>query len=292
VNGAGFGFAASSFSKQGLAILQGEQDTNALRNVIGALPIPVTRYLAGGASEGGLIATKLVEDQPIFRGGLSVCGPVGSFRKELNYIGDARVLFDYFFPGVLTSAGGSAINIPPALIIGWDSVYEPAVRNAIAHNPFATLQLISTANIAIGLNFSNAADAIVDVLKYNVFATDEAEVTLGGNPFDNIGRHYTGSFNDARLNALVARFAATPAATAALLSYETTGLLSDPVVTLNNLADPLVPYSQVLLYAAKVAAQGRSAEFAQVPSLRYGHCNLSANEAKLALGLLLLKVGP
>jgi hypothetical protein len=35
VNSLAFGFAASSFSKNGLAIIQGIQDTKALTNVIG-----------------------------------------------------------------------------------------------------------------------------------------------------------------------------------------------------------------------------------------------------------------
>src|SRR5215471_5951136 len=44
LNGKGFGFAASSFSTDGLAILPGIQDTKALINVIGALKIPVQNY--------------------------------------------------------------------------------------------------------------------------------------------------------------------------------------------------------------------------------------------------------
>jgi hypothetical protein len=53
------------------------------------------------------------------------------------------VLFDYFFPGVLTTgtAGESAISIPPALIANWATVYEPAVRKAVNSNFFATLEL-------------------------------------------------------------------------------------------------------------------------------------------------------
>ena len=41
LNSLGFGFAASSFSKDGLAITQGIQDTKALENVIQRLYIPV-----------------------------------------------------------------------------------------------------------------------------------------------------------------------------------------------------------------------------------------------------------
>ena len=111
------------------------------------------KYFVTGASEGGLVATKSVEANPTYSGGVAVCGPLGSFQKQINYFGDVRVLFDYFFPGVLTSAGGNAISIPAKLMTNWTSVYEPAVMKAVSANPLATLQLINTAQIPIGLNF-------------------------------------------------------------------------------------------------------------------------------------------
>jgi alpha-beta hydrolase superfamily lysophospholipase len=144
-------------------------------NFFGRLRIPVHKYFVTGASEGGLVAAKSIEEDPgSYAGGLAVCGPVGSFQKQLNYFGDVRVLFDYFFPGVLTSAGGTAIDILPALIQNWFTQYEPAVIKAVNSNPVATLQLINTAQIEIGLNLSNAANAIAGVLWYNVFATGNA----------------------------------------------------------------------------------------------------------------------
>lgn len=293
LNSQGFGFAASSFSKDGLAVLQGIQDTKALTKVIQGLSIPVAKYFVTGASEGGLVATKSVENDATYSGGIAVCGPIGSFRKQVNYFGDVRVLFDYFFPGVLATGapGESAINIPPALMINWTTVYEPAVRKAVNSNFLATLQLLLTANIPIGLNFNNAADAIVDALWYNVFATSDAQATLGGNPFDNIGTVYRGSFRDAHLNAVVARFAAAPAALSNIQNYETTGLLHDPLVTLHTVADPVVPFWHEELYAAKVRSTGSSSELAQIPALRFGHCNVTGTEAKAALLILLLKAG-
>jgi hypothetical protein len=293
LNSQGFGFAASSFSKDGLAVLQGIQDTKALTSVIQGLQIPVSRYFVAGASEGGLVAAKSVESDATYSGGIAVCGPVGSFRKQLNYFGDVRVLFDYFFPSVLSTGtpGESAISIPPALIANWTTVYEPAVRKAVNSNFLATLQLVLAAKIPIGLNFNNAADAIVSALWYNVFATTDAQITLGGNPFDNIGTFYTGSFRDSRLNAKVARFAAAPAAISSLQAYETSGLLPDPLVTLHTLADPVVPFWQETLYSAKVRSAGSSAELVQIPALSYGHCNVNATEAKAALLALLLKAG-
>jgi hypothetical protein len=184
VNSQGFGFAASSFSKDGLAILQGVQDTKALTNVVAGLGIQARKFFVTGVSEGGLIAAKMVEEDAAFSGGVAVCGPIGSFQKQINYFGDVRVLFDYFFPGVLTTGtpGESAINIPPALMSNWFSVYEPAVRHALSSNPLATLQLLSTAQIPIGFSLANVADAITGALWYNVFATNDAHATLGGNP--------------------------------------------------------------------------------------------------------------
>jgi hypothetical protein len=289
VNSLGFGFAASGYSKEGLAILQGVQDTAALTTVIQGLSISVNKYFVTGASEGGLVATKLLEGSALYKGGLAVCGPLGDFQKQIDYFGDVRVLFDYFFPGVLTSAGGNAVTIPPGLIANWATVYEPAVVKALNANPLATLQLLNTAGIPTGINFANAANAITGALSYNVLATTDAAATLGGNPYDNIGRVYSGSFNDTRLNAMVARFAAVSPAPANILLYDTSGLLGDPLVTLHTLSDPIVPYWQETLYASKVQAENRSSELSQIPVVSYGHCNVSSTDAEAALALLLLK---
>jgi hypothetical protein len=291
VNSYGFGFAASGFSKDGLAILQGITDTKALTAVISGLGVPVNKYFIAGASEGGLIAAKSVESDPTYSGGVAVCGPVGSFQKQIDYVGDVRVLFDYFFPGVLTSAGGDATHIPPALILHWYDTYEQAVRNAVNSNFFATFQLINTAKIPIGLSYANAADAITGVLWYNVFATNDANATLGGNPYGNIGRIYHGSFNDFRLNTHVARFSEDAGPLMSLPAYETTGLLGNPLVTLHTLADPTIPFWQETLYGAKVQATGSSSELTQIPVLRYGHCNVTGTQAAFALQVLLLKAG-
>ncbi len=293
LNSQGFGFAASSFSKNGLAVIEGIQDTKALTNVIQTLGISVQKYFVTGASEGGLIAAKSVEDDATYSGGVAVCGPIGSFKQELRYLGDVRVLFDYFFPGILTTdtPGESAINIPPALIANWKAVYEPAVRKAVTSNFLATLQLVNTANIPVGLNFNNAADAIVSALWYNVFATSDAQITLEGNPYDNIGTVYRGSLNDARLNALVARFAANPAASNNLLAYETSGGLRDPLVTLHTLVDPVAPFWHETLYTAKARSTGSSSELVQIPALQFGHCNVTGSQARMALLVMLLKAG-
>jgi len=153
------------------------------------------------------------------------------------------------------------------------------------------LQLLSTANIPIGLNLTNAADAITGALWYNIFATNDAHATLGGNPYDNIGRTYHGSLNDRRLNVRVARFAADQAAIISLGSYETSAKLHDPLVTLHTTADPIVPFWHETLYRSKALLQNSSQELVQIPALRYGHCNVNATDAGSALLVMILKAG-
>ncbi|MEZ5286912.1 MAG: hypothetical protein R2712_19320 [Vicinamibacterales bacterium] len=59
-----------------------------------------TRTHVAGVSEGGLVATLLAERAPeTFSSAMAACGPIGNFRLQINYLGDFRVLFDYFFPG-------------------------------------------------------------------------------------------------------------------------------------------------------------------------------------------------
>lgn len=284
LNSFGFGFAASGFSKDGLAISQGMKDTRDLADWIGA-NFPVQRFYATGASEGGLITAKLLENDTFFRAGVAVCGPVGDFQKQFNYIGDARVLFDYFFPGVLP---GDVTNIPPELVTNW-ATYEATIKSQVKSKPLQTLQLLSTAQITVGLDFANAGDAITKLLWYDVFGYADAKSTLGGNPFDNIGRVYKGSFNDKVLNAQVKRVAGDPAIAIELPKYNTTGVLRNPLVTLHTIWDPVVPYDHETLYGAKVAATRRSSELVQLSSFQYGHCNVSTTDSIVALALAVLK---
>ncbi len=292
VNSLGFGFAASGYSQDGLAILQGIQDTKALMNVVGGLSIPVQKYFLTGASEGGLVTAKSIESDQSYSGGVAVCGPIGSFQQQIDYFGDARVLFDYFFPGVLGAEWTSNNStIPAKLMNDWTTKYLPAITTAVTSNPSATAQYLKTANIANGGSSSNDVAAITAVLWYNVFATNDATSKLGGNPYDNIGRFYTGSSNDALLNAHVARFAESAAALTQVPNYETDGLLLNPLVTLHTTADPVIPFWQETEYFIKVVNEHSLLQLNQLPAYAFGHCNVTSAQAETALLLMLLKAG-
>ena len=287
----GFGFAASSFSKDGLAVIPAVSDTLALTGIFEAtFGKKPGRVFVTGVSEGGLIAAKALEQYPDqLNGGLAACGPIGDFRKQINYFGDVRVLFDYFFPGVLGNAWTQAnITIPPGLMTGWETTYAPAVAAALQANPLKAAQLVSTGDIPIGLNPANTREAVLAALWYNVFATNDAMATLGGNPFDNRTRWYSGSLNNFLLNLRVARFTADPAALSAMSAYQTSGQLKRPLVTLHTAWDPVVPAWQESLYAQKVARAGKSHLLVRYPVLRFGHCAFNEGEVLIAFLTMVL----
>jgi pimeloyl-ACP methyl ester carboxylesterase len=281
----GFAFATTSYRQNGLAILEGVDDIKELVTHFDKhYSVPLRRYITGG-SEGGLVAALLAERSPeLFFGGLATCGPIGDFRAQINYIGNFRVLFDYFFPGVIP---GSPIDIPITVRAHWDALYVPAITAALATHPARAIELLKVANAAYDpATPATVVKTALDALSYNVSATNDAARKLGGNPFGNRLTWYFGSSNDLRLNERVQRFGASPAAVSALRAYQTTGDLSIPLVTLHTTGDDLIPVWQELLYSLKFDSSFRG-RFIPLPVQRYGHCNFTTNEV---LGAFLLTI--
>jgi pimeloyl-ACP methyl ester carboxylesterase len=289
VTSLGFAFAATSYSDDGLAVAEGVRDVEALVEAFGktAPRAPDHVYLVG-ASEGGLVTTLAVEQRPdVFSGGLATCGPVGDFRRQIDHVGDFRVLFDYFFPDLV---GGSAIAPPVVSQEDWDGTYVPRIAAAFAGRPARLDALLRVSRVAFDPNEpATKVEAALEVLWYNVFAARDVQAKLGGNPYDNSRRLYLGSGQDFRLNLLVDRFHADPGALAAIQEgYQTSGRLAAPLVTLHTTADPVVPYWHEPLYTLKALPSGLL--HANLPVFRYGHCSFRAEEALVALALLVLKV--
>ena len=287
-NQLGYGFAASGYSKNGLAIVQGVADTmDLVQNILKPTLSPKRVYLIG-ASEGGLVAALSAEQLPqVYNAAGAACGPIGSFQDQINYFGDFRVIFDYFFPGVLPP---TPVDIPQEVMDDWYTVYVPEIEAALAANPTAAEQVIKVMNAAVSSDPTTVGETILDALWYNVFATDDAIATLGGQPYDNHNRIYVGSTNDFLLNVKVERFTASPAALAAVqASYETSGKLKMPTITLHTTLDPVIPYWQETLYTAKTILGGGFLERTNLPVAAYGHCAFTGGEVLAAFGIIVLR---
>jgi hypothetical protein len=295
INTLGFGFATNSYSKTGLAVLQGKSDLLDLVGIYSQQKGTPTKVYIVGASEGGLITALSVEQRPdVYSAGMAACGPVGDFPAEINYFGDARATFQYFFPGVIP---GDPFHPDDGLVGIWpfyyDLVVEPLIfapANAdrlnewarVASLPFDTNDYINSLKVSVR-----------DALRYSVVNINDAGKTLGGFPFDNSSRWYAGSSNDLLLNLFVPRAAASPTALATMIrSYNTTGVLARPLITLHTLRDQQVPYWHEQLYDLKTLFSGSFlTRHLNIPIDRFEHCNFTPAEALVSFLVMLVYDG-
>lgn len=292
LNGMGFGFATNSYSKTGLAITQGVNDILDLVEVYAARKGRPQKVYLVGASEGGIITALAVERRPdVFSGGLSACGPIGNFPMQINYFGDARVTFDHFFPGLIP---GTPFDPHPLLVAQWRDYYDLVVKPAILapENRSRLDQWAAVARLPSdpGDYLGTVEQSARDALRYSVVNLRDASATLGGFPFDNRDRVYSGSADDALLNRQVLRVAGDAAAFNAMAAYyETSGHLQRPLITMHTTRDQQVPFAHQHIYTWKTLAAGTWwKHHFNVPLERYGHCNFTPDEVLWGFALLLL----
>ena len=276
----GFAFAYSSYSQTGLGLQDAAQRTAQLSNLFVSLVGPQRRTFLIGASFGGLVSLKLVEKYPErYAGLLTLCGLVGGVRAEIDYISNVRVLFDYFYPGVLR---GSLYELPADFDITRDIV--GAVSAAIGANPQPAIAMTRITQTPIP--FSDGPQLGQSIIQALVLQAVEVEDLLdrthGQGSFDNTQTVYTGDLPPellADVNARVARYSDGPFARHFLDKYyEPTGDLRVPVVSLHTSLDPVVPIFHETIYRSLAEAQGQAANLHQTTVDRYGHLAFTPEE--------------
>jgi len=186
---------------------------------------------------------------------------------------------------------GNAVDVPEAVRSRWDEIYVPTIVIALAANFDAALELIGITGAPVaGNDLQSVAETTVGILWYDVFGIADARARLGGQPFGNSTRAYTGSSNDAALNAGVQRHTADPAAVAGLARFQTSGNLQVPLTTLHMTGDPIVPFNQSQLYGEKVSQAGTPALLAHNTIDRHGHCTFQGLEVLSAFTTLMERV--
>src|SRR5439155_22249780 len=217
----GFAVAMSSYAENGWAVKNGAQTTHQLRGLFAARVSNPTRTYLVGTSEGGLIALDLTEGYPgQYDGTLSICGVVGGTPVTFQHNGDGRVLFDYFFPGVLP---GDLLHMPNLDFSPGSPAYLAVVNSLVLGLSTPGQPTLQFANVA-KLPGSNANEIIFSALDliggFTAF-NELLERTHGHNFYDNRATLYSGSANDAALNAGVKRYRSEPAGVNYVANYYT-----------------------------------------------------------------------
>lgn len=287
----GFAVAYSSFSETGYAVKDGWQRTHQLNGLfVKHFEQPDRTYLLG-VSLGGLIADLLSERfHSQYDGTLSACGVLGGGAMSADYVAHFRVLFDYFYPGVLPGSlyvmPEGYLLIPPDPETGFPgSTAFHAVFNAVAGNPFPALEMAGMEQIALVYDgVGELITSFLHVLGYQINGANALTARLKGHGFfDNESVRYAGSTNDDAVNAGVARFRADPSAANYLERWwEPAGDIGNPFVALHTTRDPLVPARSADVFAAKVAAAGASHHLLQRTVDAFGHCGFGPADIPLA----------
>jgi len=294
----GFAVAYSSFSENGLALKDAAQRTHQLRGLVASVVKgQPQRSFVVGYSLGTAPAMQLIEKYPKqYDGALMACGMLAGTPRELQFVGDVRALFDYYYPGVLP---GDAINVPDGYV---PSVAQVAalVQPAVIANPLGLFAIASTAqtplayvpgNVTVaGVSQSTLVQSLIVALWYQLIGTpDVVDRTHGHSPYDNSGVTYTLgtpvvpalapvlTAAIAGSNAGVDRFTSPPDAQNLLAKYYVpTGDLEIPVITVHNLWDYLVPYFHEPAFQQIVQSAGATDMLLQRAVPDYGHCSNTA----------------
>ena len=297
----GFAWVASSYSREGYGVKMAAADTDDARKFFVARIAKPKRTIIHGASYGGLVAAKLLEthaknadgsvnyDGAFLNSGFVVGSAVGhEFRADL------RVVYQYYCKN-LPRAGAPQYPLWKGIpaeskmtlkdLQGLVDECTGVLKPADARTP---LQQQNLANIIGVMGFSEKL--LVRHMQAATFLfRDIAErVTNGSSAFSNIGIVYKGSADDAALNRDVVRFAADPAARAALMADgQPTGALPVPMVSIHSINDPQVAVEVQSAYRDRVKKAGDSARLVQAYTDENQHTGQSAPEIAAALELLM-----
>ena len=108
-----------------------------------------------------------------------MCGPIGSFRDQINYFGDFRVVFDALFPGRIPPG---AVEIPPQVRANWSEIYRAQVIPALTDpaNRQKVQELFAITGAPFDPNNPHTIKSTArGVLGYNIFATGDGGVFCG-----------------------------------------------------------------------------------------------------------------
>jgi pimeloyl-ACP methyl ester carboxylesterase len=264
----GYAVATVGYRRQGWALAEAVQDTEALREEFVARYGKPKRTFMIGTSMGGLITVASQEQQAErYDGALALCGAVAPASEGVrDRILALLVAFDYLVPNQLTMPGQTLAD--PAAP---SDVAEPRLARALAEHP-------DEADL-LGRHFGIKPEDLAAHVRFYYVLLRELMAHSGGFPVDNRDQVYTGFGDDEAFNRGVRRYAADPDAAKYLrANYTPTGRIAHPLLLLHTSYDPTVPPQVAQRYLQLANAAGSEplvvSRFAQAD----GHCNFSAKQ--------------
>ena len=264
----GYALAQSGYAAGGWAIQEAVADTEALRRYFAAKYAPPKETYITGHSMGGFLTMLFMERFPTsYDAGLALCGPLAptTYFMERGAF-DARVVFDYYFPGAL----------PPPDKVPADFKNTPELAKQVQ----AVMDSQPEKSAAL-LRYSGAHNTkdLAATLTFITYMLLDLQQRAGGNPFDNRNVIYESPDDYNALNDGVKRYTADLRAAEYIRTWYTpTGRLTHPMLAIHTSYDPLVPVRIPQRYPELVEESGSQAMFVQQYVKHDGHCTILPNE--------------
>ncbi|MEO8660605.1 MAG: alpha/beta fold hydrolase [Bryobacteraceae bacterium] len=270
---AGYAVAQSGYSAYGWAVQEAIDDTQELRRYFIAKHGKPKETIISGHSMGGFTTMALIEKYPTdYDAALPFCGPLAATTwYKLRTAFDGRVLFDYYWPGVLPNPSKVPqdyqrnAETEAKVIAALES--KPEQAEALRH------YLLQRTNRDLANN-----------LTFWTYQLYDMQQRAGGNPFDNRNTIYTNLPDNNTVNDNVVRYKADPRAAEYLKNfYVPTGHLTRPMLAVHTTYDPLVPTWVPSMYGV-LAQDAGSADLFVLQYVKHdGHCQILPNEIAVAL---------
>lgn len=297
----GYAWAGSSYRRGGYGVRMAAEDTDILRRIVWARFGRPQHTLLHGQSWGGNVAAKAAELYAInadgtnnYDGVMLTSGVLAGGTRAYGFRADLRAVYQFYCHNHPTAG---EVQYPV-----WQGLPEGArmTRAQLTERVDACTGVSLPAGQRTAQQASNLRNILAvtgvsegQLVAHLAWATnlfqDMVQKRLGGrNPFSNIDRIYTGSDDDAALNAGVERFSADPVAVARL-SYDAdlSGMIVLPTVTIHAKNDPTASVAMDAQYRQTVADAGRSDLLVQTFTNEDQHSKLSTPEYAALLETLM-----
>jgi pimeloyl-ACP methyl ester carboxylesterase len=264
----GYALAQSGYAAGGWAIEEAVNDTESLRRYFTAKYGKPKETFITGHSMGGFLTMMLMERFPTtYDAGLALCGPLAPTNYFMSRGAfDGRVVFDFYFPGVLPAPD----NVPPDFKGSPDRVKD--LIGMLDAQPDKSAALRRFTGVHNNQDLGSTLVFITAML-------GELRQRSGGNPFDNRDVIYESSDDYNALNRGVKRYTADAKAAEYVRTWYTpTGKLFHPMLAIHTTYDPLVPVRIPAMYPGIAELAGAKDNFVQEFVEHDGHCTILAPE--------------
>lgn len=264
----GHAWAGSVFRQGGFAVTTAAEDTDRVRRIFVEHVAKPQRTLLHGQSWGAMVATKAAELFPDSWEGMLLTSGVVAGPSTYDFRLDLRVIYQYL-----------CNNHPRP-----DEAQYPLWMGLPAGSKMSSADLAGRVNDCLGLNKPAAQrtpaqalrvrtivdvvripeNAIIGHLNWGTFTLRDVIQRTGTSPFGNADVRYTGSTDDAALNAGVMRYRADPAAAARFAAdTDYAGRFAMPVLAAHGINDSTVFVEGMDTLRQRMQAAGNGARLVQ-----------------------------